>query len=605
VPRIQKKILLVLAGLVLGVVAITGLVAQTELRTHTRSQIERALIEEADLVAELLAGTPFEASSAALLKPAVDRASRAARARVTLVAADGSVIVDSDLALAELASVENHGQRPEVQVAYRGETGSSSRTSATVGREMLYVAVPSRRDAAGGVVRLSVDLDAVVSAVAELRLELLLSAVLGVLLTFPLSYWLVRLFVRPAEEVHRVLEGLAEGSADAHLQWWSREELGSVGAAIHGVTEAIAIRVGEAAHEKERLEAVLAAMVEGVLVLDERARVTLANPRLRELFGLWGDVEGRPCFELIRIPRAVDALQRALEGPDLVAVEIQDVGAEERTLQLHAVGFPNEGPRAGTVAVVHDLTAVRQLDKVRRDFVANASHELKTPLTAIRGFAETLLSNGVSEEELQRYLGVISRNAERMDSLIDDLLTLSRIESGGSKLEMHPVDVHEVASQLVEDLAGRFASASIEGTVVGEASLLALADKRSLEQVLSNLLDNGLKYTDPGGRIGIRIEAVENGGRPHSLRVVVEDSGSGIAEPDRARIFERFYRVDAARSRALGGTGLGLSIVKHLVQAMGGEVRVESELGRGSRFIFTLPRAEVQTRSGGPRESSH
>jgi two-component system phosphate regulon sensor histidine kinase PhoR len=256
------------------------------------------------------------------------------------------------------------------------------------------------------------------------------------------------------------------------------------------------------------------------------------------------------------------------------------------------VALPGDGLRAGTVAVVHDLTAIRHLDKVRQDFIANASHELKTPLTAIRGFAETLLSGGASEEELERYLAVISRNAERMNSLVEDLLSLSRIESGTSKLEPTAVDLHDLAKIALEDLAQRLEAASIEASVVADAGSIALADKRSVEQVLGNLLDNAVKYTDAGGRIAIRIEAAPNGSAKHMLRLSVEDSGPGISQSECSRIFERFYRIDAARSRALGGTGLGLSIVKHLVQAMGGEIYVESEPGQGSRFRFTLPRFE-------------
>ena len=587
-PRIQRKVLAALAVLVLAVVGIAGGLAQRELREHTRRQIEHSLVERADLVAEVLADAVSSGPSAGALKDEVDRASRASGARVTLIAADGTVVADSDLRMSELDGVENHGRRPEVLTAYRGEVGSSSRLSASVGREMLYVAVPSRSDSAGGVVRLSVDLGDVAAAVAELRLELLFAAAIGIALAFPVSMLLLRLFRRPVEEVQRVLEGLAEGSRDVRFHWWSRDELGSLGTSLNRVVEEIRSQMSASAHEKKRLEAVLAAMVEGVLVLDERGRVALANPRLRELLGIWGPLEGRPWFELIRNPQAVDALRKALEGTELVAAQLDGVGSEGRVLLLHAVGFPDEGPRAGTVAVVHDLTAMHRLDRVRRDFIANASHELKTPLTAIRGFADTLLSKQASPEEAERYVGVISRNAERMNSLVDDLLTLSRIESGASKLEQVAVNLEDVAKSLLGDLTQRLEAASIEATVSAEGELVALADKRSVEQILTNLLDNALKYTDPGGRVDICIDA-----EPSSmLRVSVEDSGHGISEADRARIFERFYRVDAARSRALGGTGLGLSIVKHLVQAMGGEIAVESELGRGSCFRFTLPRVQ-------------
>jgi two-component system phosphate regulon sensor histidine kinase PhoR len=259
-------------------------------------------------------------------------------------------------------------------------------------------------------------------------------------------------------------------------------------------------------------------------------------------------------------------------------------------VRVQAARFPAPpGRRLGSVAVLHDVSELARLETMRREFVANASHELRTPLAAIRGFAETLLGDSeLPEDQRRSYLEVIDRHARRLGTLVDDLLELSRIESGQAPLELQPVDVASVASGLLRDCEARLVERRLEADSEETGPAVAWADPQAVWQILSNLLDNAIKYTEPGGRIRIRIE-----GDARRVRVRVSDTGAGIPERDLARIFERFYRVDRARSRALGGTGLGLSIVKHLVQSQGGEITVESELGRGSTFTFTLPRAKA------------
>jgi two-component system phosphate regulon sensor histidine kinase PhoR len=259
----------------------------------------------------------------------------------------------------------------------------------------------------------------------------------------------------------------------------------------------------------------------------------------------------------------------------------------ERTLLIHAAAFPESGPRMGCVGVFHDVSELRRLERIRREFVANASHELKTPLTAIRGLAETLLAGSVPPDQARSQLEVIVRNAERLESLISDMMELSRIESRRVALQRSEVDVARLARALLTDLEPRLSARALTAEVRDTDAAPAWADRRAVEQVISNLLDNAAKYTDPGGRIHVEI-----GARADAVQVAVSDTGIGIPPEDQARIFERFYRVDESRSRALGGTGLGLSIVKHLVQSMGGEIRLESEAGVGTTFRFTLPRAD-------------
>ena len=335
--------------------------------------------------------------------------------------------------------------------------------------------------------------------------------------------------------------------------------------------------------EKLQLEAVLSSMVEGVIVIDRDGKVLLANPRARELLSAWGELVGRPVPEVIRSPEVDQALRDAASSEGIVVREMEVQTEKKRVLLMHASGFPQQDPRAGTVAVFHDVSELRRVDEVRRDFIANASHELRTPLTSIQGFATALGSSELDREEVSRYLDVIVRNAQRMSNLIDDLLTLSRIESGKSSLDLVEVDVLRVIETVVADFAPRFAEASIEAKVHAGVVPACLADRGALEQILSNLLSNAARYSNLGARVDIDLEQ-----RDGEVEIGVADTGIGIPPEDLERIFERFYRVDAARSRALGSTGLGLSIVKHLTRAMGGEIHVESQAGKGSRFSFSL-----------------
>lgn len=414
-----------------------------------------------------------------------------------------------------------------------------------------------------------------------------LPIVAGCLAALGVSYFLTRRLVHPLRRIERFASEVAAGDLDRRLRWRPGGELGRIAESLDRMADELQRRIDEVTTEKEQLQAVLAGMVEGVLVVHAQGRIVLANPRLREMFAVWGEVAGRTPLEVIRHAGVDDALRDAAATIELVAREIQ-VGAGEgaRSILVHAAAYPPSGPRLGTVAVFHDVTELRRLESLRRDFVANVSHELKTPLTAIRGFAETLVSTDVSSADLEKYLSVILRHAERLSNLIEDLLELSRIESRKSPLRVGPVDVARVAAGIVAGMEPQLRARALEVKLVSNDAPLALADRGAVEQILTNLLDNAAKYTNPGGHVEVRV-----GAEGDEVRVEVQDDGMGIPKEDLPRIFERFYRVDKARSRDLGGTGLGLAIVKHLVQAMGGEIFVTSEPGRGSLFRFLLPRA--------------
>jgi two-component system phosphate regulon sensor histidine kinase PhoR len=335
-----------------------------------------------------------------------------------------------------------------------------------------------------------------------------------------------------------------------------------------------------------------------VLVVDAKGSVLLANSRLREFYDLTGELEGRSYLEAVRDAAVDEVLREAARSEATVSRQLRVGRAAPRTLQVQAVRIAGAGAtRSGIVAVFHDISELARLEEVRRDFVANASHELRTPLAAIRGFAETLLENpALGDTERRSYLEIIDRHAQRLAHIVHDLLELSTIERGRLRLEPVELDVGQLVDALVRDSGPRLRERQLTVHCSATGATQAFADPRAVEQILINLLDNAVKYTEPGGRIEIQIE--EAGPK---LRVRLRDTGIGIPEEDLGRIFERFYRVDKARSRAFGGTGLGLAIVKHLVQSLGGEISVASRLGAGSTFTFTLPR---QPREGTELASS-
>ncbi len=582
-PRIQRRLIIALAALVVVVVGLSGWWVERAVRARELAQIESWLVSSARTVAELVKPVPFDVAHEPELTELARRAAAAAGARVTLIAPDGTVVADSEVQLEDLPGVANHAGRPEVDAALAGRVGSNTRTSETVGRPLLYLAVPGAPPLHRGVVRVAADLTSVDASVGELRSALIAGGALGLAAALALSFLLSRSLLRPLWAFHAALARLSSGDLGARVRWRSNDELGELARALDGMAEDLQQSHAEIVAERDRLATVLRVMVEGVLVVDAEQRITLANPRLRELLGIRGEVEGLRPLAAMRNADVDDALRAALAGSQPVHREITLAGPERRVLAVHAASFAI-GDARGAVAVFHDMTEVRRLETVRRDFVANASHEIKTPLTAIRGFAETLLSSDLPARDARSYLEIILRHSERLSRLVEDLLELSRLESGTFTLEPEELDLPALAAELCRELEPRLRERSISIRIQADGSPRAFADARAVRQILQNLFDNALKYSDPDRAIEVRIRAEGD-----VVRTDVADHGIGIPEADCARIFERFYRVDRGRAREQGGTGLGLSIVKHLVQASGGEVFVESTPGVGSTFSFTLP----------------
>lgn len=591
--RVVWKLFFVTVAFSVLATAIVGFSVDRALREDLRAGARDGLRKSAVLVADLLEGAGEEELESASVRERVERMGRETGTRFTIVAADGRVLADSGSPPEKL---ENHGSREEIEGAFRDGYAFATRRSHSLGTDLSYVAV--RVSGAGGawfVVRGALPLDAVEARLrAASRAVLAASAValaIGILLGYPVA----RRLTGPLREMRRIAERYAQGDFRRRAAVAGGDEVALLGAALNRMGEELELRIRAGEADRGKTLAILGAMVEGIIAVDRDERIVLINRSARELAGLGaGAVEGRRTWEAIRVGAVVDILRAALEGRESWRDEVAMPGAHpERLLEVHAAPISDEdGNVSGAVAVLHDVTRLRKLESHRRDFVANVSHELKTPLTTIRAAVETLLG-GAAEDPVSgpRFLQKIDDQSARLQALIGDLLSLSRLESEGLVRKPAAVDLREIVADGVERFTERAAAKGLALRFEDGGPPLAIVtgDDGALAQVFDNLIDNAVKYTPEGGRVSVRLREAGSGGE--RFAVEIEDDGLGIAEADLERIFERFYRVDRARSRDVGGTGLGLAIVKHIVLLHRGTVHVRSELGSGSVFTVFLPRA--------------
>jgi two-component system phosphate regulon sensor histidine kinase PhoR len=419
-------------------------------------------------------------------------------------------------------------------------------------------------------------------------------------------YWVVGHITRPVKPLAEAAEAIASGDYQQRLYVSNRDELGSLASTFNRISQELNARATQLSQSGARQATVLDGMIEGVIAVDARQRVVLANPAAGRLFDFRpAVVEGRPLLEVVRNHALHEAVSTALATGQPRRLETRREGAEKLRVDIHVQAMPGN-PCPGVVLVMHDTTELRRLESLRRDFIANVSHELKTPLSAIKACAETLRNGAMRDAEAgQRFLGTIEEQSERLHRLIMDMLMLARIESDQQAFEIDAVDVDEVVASCLDDHRRAAESKQIAlQSEPPESPIRVKADREGLREILDNLIDNAIKYTPQGGSVSVKWEQGAGSGeqgvgsqhRASSIehpfaRITVGDTGIGIKPQDLERVFERFYRVDKARSRELGGTGLGLAIVKHLTQSFGGKVAVESEPGQGSTFTVELPMA--------------
>ncbi len=513
-----------------------------------------------------------------------NRLGRISHARVTFIRADGQVLGDSEVPESRLPDLENHLTRPEVAAALAGQTKDNIRFSATTHKRMLYAATPVAAPTPM-VARLSLPLAWVDSAKARVRALLLGGAAVALVAALLLSSAAAVILSRGLRNLTAIARRMAAGDMEARSRLDSPDEIGELGRTLDHLAANLSRSVRELRDDRDLLGRILESMREGVLVMDGEHRILLANPSLRETLLLDSDVVGRSTIEVIRNADLQSIVERTLTSGEPMVREIDLSGIKPRRLMVHAARLSGE-PRA-LVLVLFDVTEMRRLETVRRDFVANVSHELRTPVASVRSAAETLrMALKHDPNAAGQFIDIIERNGRRLGELINDLLDLSKIEAKEFRLNPQAIDLAPLCEKITAAFADRAASRKIRIALAIPGGLgHAAADPSAFDRVLTNLVDNALKYCPDGASINVR--ARETGDR---IQVLVSDSGPGIEAQHLPRLFERFYRVDPGRSRDMGGTGLGLSIVKHLVEAMNGEVSVESTPGKGSTFAFTLPR---------------
>jgi two-component system phosphate regulon sensor histidine kinase PhoR len=572
--------------------AVMGLYVTRTLESSLTTYLMSSMVRDARLIHDAILpyvaqGTPVGAVQELVHKYGAVLGSEA---RLAVLAVDGKVLGDSGLDLGEVRRLANQDGWPEVQAALAGGIGHHLRRSQPRHGEMLYVAIPLS-DAAEvrGVVRIGLPLTAVSQATTSVHQTVALGALLAFAVVLAVGLFLSRRVTRPVTDIQSIARSMAEGDFAQRVPVSGIGEIAELGRTLNLMAERLSDKIQDLEGERTKVAAILDSMVEGVIAIDQRHRIVLVNRAARRIFDLnWEQVEGRPLLEIVRHKGILDLVSsgKRIGVEDARRHEIEIGPPVDRILDVHASAIGLAPAGQGVLLVLHDVTELRRLERVRTEFVANVSHELRTPLTSIRGYLETLLDGALEEPtNARRFLEIAHTHAERLSRLVDDLLQLSDIETGKLVLKPTMLCLYDVAAEVVaffEKLAAQ-KSLSLINNVPPEIRLQADWDR--LTQIFVNLVDNAVKYTPEHGEITLSAEYRT----PNFVHVWVVDTGIGIPSIDLPRITERFYRVDRARSRELGGTGLGLAIVKHLVQAHGGELWLESELGKGTTVNFSLP----------------
>jgi two-component system phosphate regulon sensor histidine kinase PhoR len=513
----------------------------------------------------------------------------ASGARVTIIGSDGQVFAESQ---SDSQTMENHINRPEVRGALAKGSGRAIRHSVTVNRDLHYYAV--RHDMATGppiILRFALPVETVDAVLQSFRRSLWLSSFVILLIAGVAALEISRVFTDRVERLKDFSRRVAAGDFTAIPSDSSGDALDALGASMNRTAAQLDETIRTLTEERNLSTAILGSMVEGVAVVNGSERLLFANQGFAGILNLkFPPKSGSALVEIVRQTELIEAVRHVLHGESRVEAEIV-TGTLRQKYFAATVASVRAGDTLGAVLVLHDITELRRLERVRRDFVANVSHEFRTPLTAIQGFAETLLAGAIDDAQNRvRFLEIILEHARRLARLTEDLLRLSQMDSDRLELEIDEVSVSQIVDSCLATAQHRALENGLNLSVKIPSNLPTVAgDRRRLAEVLQNLLDNARQYTLPGGEIVLSAEA-------HALEVVftVSDTGIGIPRTDQSRIFERFYRVDAARSREAGGTGLGLAIAKHLIEAQGGRIWVESELGKGSHFHFSVPVFEGQ-----------
>jgi two-component system phosphate regulon sensor histidine kinase PhoR len=591
--------------IILGTIASVAWFTSRSIDDFYIEELRRDLENRAYLIKSRV-GELLTSGDLAGLRSFVVDSGRAADTRITVIAADGTVLADTK---ENPAVMDNHRQRPEIDTAFSGVSGFSLRFSNTLGQRMLYGAIGLEErlesPAAIGsgnrvntVLRVAVPVLAIDSALSDINRELVIGSGGALLIAFIVTFFVARNISRPLEEMTCSAESYANGDFSQRMlinrKKTASREVAMLAAAMDRMAGQLDEKINTIINQRNQLETVFSSMVEAVIAIDREERIISINDAAARMFDVQQQrSQGRLVQEVIRNVDLHDQLVRILKTGDAFEDEIV-LTERGDSVYLHTnvvTLYGSDGRTVGALMVLNDVTRLRKLERLRSDFVANVSHELKTPITSIRGYVETLLDGALDDREhAQRFLEIVLRQSKQLGTIIDDLLTLSRIEKDTKEAGVSFVveELSPVLQRALETCRHQAAKKQVALELVCPAQVVVRMNRTLLEQAVVNLLANGITYSDPGGSVQIRV--AEADGPPRRLvKISVVDQGIGIAKEHLPRLFERFYRSDRARNRKDGGTGLGLAIVKHIVQAHGGSVEVDSAVGAGSTFTISLP----------------
>jgi two-component system phosphate regulon sensor histidine kinase PhoR len=584
----RTRLTLIMIAMIALSVSAAGLFMVKTFKENHINALEDNMVREMQIISAKMEWKSGELSS--LYNYYSDEANELKRytgARVTFIRNDGVVMGDSD---GDPKEMDNHLDRIEIKEALKTGIGRAIRASETVRQNMMYVAIPVKviPNQEPDVIRLAMSLKEVEESINKLTLVLAAGLLVLFLIAAVISYRLALGLTRPLEQITKVAKRIKNMDYRARVKVTKQDEIGELGNAINAMADSLVVQMTRIQQNENQLESVLDNMINGIVMIDRGGKIVLMNRRAEEVLGFSArELVGRHFAEAKQQYELSQMIQEGLTSKEHLREEITFYFPEERLLELNLVPIHPEGNDfSGVLLVLQDVSAIRRLERMRSEFVANVSHELKTPITAVKGFAETLLGGAVNDAETARsFLQIIYDESDRLNRLIGDILELSKIESRRVPLVFSPVEVDTFVDKSIKLMESEASRKSIELSMSIEPGLYVEADEDRLRQIIMNLLSNGINYTPEGGRVSLKVEGL---GDDH-IRIQITDSGIGIPKKDLPRIFERFYRVDKARSRSSGGTGLGLSIVKHLVELHKGTISVTSSVGVGSTFTIELP----------------
>lgn len=582
----QKKIFAYIMSVLLITLIISSFFITQTIKNLNLSQIEEKLVSEAYILSKLLP-EDIQTSDIKNIKPILSEVSDRLHIRITVIDIAGKVLGETSY---DPSQMSNHLQRPEIQIALHGGLGKEIRFSSTMNIDLLYIAQPIYKDGnIIGVVRLSTPLKEINGIMRSINSNLIIALIPGLLLSLLLVYAITKSISRPIKEIRNAAVDITKGNLNRFINITSNDEIGELAKAIDFMADSLRDKINSIKDKNTKMEAILSSVVNGIIAVDSNENILFINPMAQEMLNIAeADFEGKHMLQVIRNNKLDNIIKDILKNKSFEENEITLNYPEEKKFRLYsnAIKYPESDRIIGIIIIIQDITEIRNLEKIRSEFVANVSHELKTPLTSIKGFVETLKAGAIEDNDTAvRFLNIIDDEADRLNRLISDILSLSELENKKNKPRNEIINTSQKIMEIVSLLKNQAVHKNISLNTKIEVDIGKLeGDSDQFKQMLINLIDNALKYTPEGGAIEVGAYNLEN-----NVVIRIKDNGIGIPKEHIPRLFERFYRVDKARSRNVGGTGLGLAIVKHIALQFEGKIEVQSEVGKGTEFILSIP----------------